>query len=106
MFAPEGLAEFLSGCDVVVNVAPSTASTRGLLSGDALAACNGAVLVITLTRGHPSLPGPPPSGSALERGRTHVEGAASSAQAGQGYRLVTLLDSHLLNLVAGECWSR
>ena len=45
MFTTEGLGEFLAGAEVLVNVAPSTAATRGLLGGGALAACNGAVLV-------------------------------------------------------------
>jgi phosphoglycerate dehydrogenase-like enzyme len=45
MFTTDGLQEFLSGTEVLVNVAPSTAATRGLLGGGALAVCNGAVLV-------------------------------------------------------------
>ena len=35
----EGLSEFLSSCDYLVSVLPSTPQTRGLLDGDALAPC-------------------------------------------------------------------
>lgn len=37
---PENLKEFLSNCDYVVNVLPSTEQTRNLLSGNMLQNCS------------------------------------------------------------------
>ena len=39
IFAIEDLGNFLSQCDYVVSVLPSTPQTRGLLAGDALSPC-------------------------------------------------------------------
>jgi len=39
VYGIDALPDFLSGCDYVLSVLPSTAETRGLLDGDALAAC-------------------------------------------------------------------
>lgn len=35
----EDLSKFLTGCDYVCSILPSTAETKGMLSGDVLKAC-------------------------------------------------------------------
>ena len=51
LFTPAQLVTFLSGPDYLVSVLPSTAATRGLLSGEVLKACRPEAVLINIGRG-------------------------------------------------------
>jgi len=51
VFAPEQLDEFLAGSDYLVNVLPSTPTTRSLLSGTTLKGCQPSAILINVGRG-------------------------------------------------------
>jgi len=57
MFGPDQLREFLQELDYCVNLLPSTAETRALLSGGTLASCSSAVLINVASARRPPLSG-------------------------------------------------